>query len=125
MRDPRDASLSVVSADSRPPPFCRRALLPLAWLRVRRAPKRRPPWNGIFHGAWRVVDADGAIRFESLSVGSHELAVRGIGYRGARVNVHVSPDAGIQAVAMAGDPSRFDGGCGMMYRARKPWWKVW
>lgn len=75
--------------------------------------------------AWRAVDADGATRFDPLSVGSHELAVRAIGYRAARVNVHVAPDAGVQAVAvMAVDPIRLDGGCGMMYQARKPWWKI-
>jgi hypothetical protein len=75
---------------------------------------------------WRAVDADGAILFDSLLPGVHELAVRAIGYRVARANVRVASDSSIQAVAvMAIDPIRFDGGCGMMYRARKPWWKVW
>ena len=75
---------------------------------------------------WRPVDSTGAIRFDSLVPGMHELAVRAIGYRVARASVRVSPDSGIQALAvMAIDPIRFDGGCGMMYRARKPWWKVW
>ena len=75
---------------------------------------------------WQVVDAGGVIRFDSLVPGLHLIAVRAVGFRAAHASIYVAADAGVRAVAtMAIDPIRLDGGCGMTYRARKPWWKLW
>lgn len=75
---------------------------------------------------WRVFESDGRTHFDSLSPGPHELRVRALGFRAARATVIVPTEGGTRAlVVMAVDPIVFDESCSMMYRARKPWWKLW
>jgi hypothetical protein len=53
-------------------------------------------------------------------------AVRALGFRAARATVTVPTEGATRAlVVMAVDPIVFDESCGMLYRARKPWWKLW
>ena len=84
------------------------------------------PQARIGSSSWRVFGTDGRIQFDSLAPGSHEVSVRALGYRAAHATVIMPEEGGLRAIAtVALYPISFDGGCGMMYRARKPWWKLW
>jgi len=75
---------------------------------------------------WRVFAPDGTTHFDSLARGPHELTVRALGFRVAHGTVIVPTELATRAlVVMAVDPIVFDESCGMLYRARKPWWKLW
>ena len=78
-------------------------------------------------GPWTSPGPDGAIHIESVATGRHVVAVRAFGYRIAVDTVVVQRDSGIAAVAvMSGAPITFDESCGfVLYRTRKPWWKLW
>ena len=87
---------------------------------------RTGPQARIGQQSWRVFGPDGTIRFDSLAPGPHEVTVRVLGYRAAHTTVVMPDDGAVRAAAtVALYPMSFDGGCGMMYRARKPWWKLW
>jgi hypothetical protein len=76
--------------------------------------------------AWRVIAADGTLRFDSVSPGPHDLTVRALGHRVARTKVVVPPGAGVLALAaMAADPISINEVCGMTLTVPKPWWKFW
>lgn len=87
---------------------------------------RTGPQARIGRQGWRVFGPDRTIRFDSLAPGPHEVTVRVLGYRAAHATVVMPADGAVRAAAtVALYPMSFDGGCGMMYRARKPWWKLW
>ena len=87
---------------------------------------RASPQARIGRENWRVFNLDGMIRFDSLAPGPQEVSVRALGYRAAHTTVVMPEGGGVRAAAtVALYPMSFDGGCGMMYRARKPWWKLW
>jgi hypothetical protein len=87
---------------------------------------RTGPQARIGNQGWRVFGPDGIIRFDSLALGPQEVSVRVLGYRAAHTTVVMPDDGAVRAAAtVALYPLSFDGGCGMMYRARKPWWKLW
>jgi len=76
---------------------------------------------------FQAVDSVGRFQLTTRGSGIDTLFVRAIGHTLALTPLKLSPDGGIESVALmssvAGDMTD---GCGyVLTRRRKPWWKVW